>query len=223
MEPEILYEDASLLVVYKPAGMAVESADPSQMDLYSFLRNLRKEKEEEDYIAVINRLDQPVEGIVAIGKSKAAAEKLSKQMIEHDIRKSYYTIITRDNLPEKGTMVDYLVKDGRKSRAMVVDKNDPRAKKAELNYRVLEGIDNMHLVDVDLLTGRFHQIRCQFARRSAPILGDIKYGGYNTGRNLALCAYRLSLKSPETGEYVTFQVMPKGKDFQEFSYFRNQD
>ena len=126
-------------------------------------------------------------------------------------------------LPEKGTMVDYLVKDGRKSRAMVVDAKDPRAKKAELSYRILDEIDNMHLVDVDLHTGRFHQIRCQFARRSAPILGDVKYGGYNTGRNLALCAYRLSLKSPETGEYVTFQVMPKGKDFNEFSYFRNQD
>ena len=116
-------------------------------------------------------------------------------------------------MPAEGVLEDYLVKDGRRNRAMVVQSSDPRGKKASLSYRVISEVDDMRLLDITIQSGRFHQIRAQLASRTAPIFGDTKYGGVSTGRPLCLCAYYLRFIHPKTGQMMEFEIHPKGEDF----------
>ena len=210
---DILYEDNEVLVVYKPAGLATQSAKPTEKDLESELKNYRVQNGENPYIGVVHRLDQPVEGALCFAKTRAAMDVLTKQLREHTLMKKYYAIITRGNMPTQGVLEDYLVKDGRKQRAMVVKETDPRAKKARLTYRVISEVDDMRLLDITIESGRFHQIRAQLASRTAPIYGDVKYGGVSTGRPLCLCAYYLRFAHPKTGAMMEYEIHPKGEDF----------
>ena len=97
----------------------------------------------------------------------------------------------------------------------MVKESDPRGKKAVLRYRVVEQWDDRKLLDIDLYTGRHHQIRIQLASRTAPIIGDVKYGGVSTGHNLALCSHFISFNHPVTGERMGFDIKPKGEDFED--------
>ncbi len=212
---EVLHEDEEIIVCYKPAGIATQNAKAMEPDMVSILKNYRKDKGEDTYIGVIQRLDQPVEGVLCFGKTKEVTEALTKQLRDHKITKKYYAIITRGNMPTEGTLEDYLVKDGRKGRAMVVKGDDPRAKKAKLSYRVVSEVDDMRLLDITLETGRFHQIRVQLASRTAPIYGDVKYGGVSTNRPLCLCAYQSRFLHPKTGIPMEFTINPKGEDFED--------
>ena len=124
--------------------------------------------------------------------------------------------MTRENLPPSGVLEDYVVKDGRKNRAMIVKENHPRGKKAALHYQVVNKIDDCSLLDIRLDTGRFHQIRVQLAGRTAPILGDVKYGGTKTGQPLCLCSYRLQFTHQVSEEGMDFVIRPKGTEFLPF-------
>jgi 23S rRNA pseudouridine1911/1915/1917 synthase len=220
--PDIIYEDDSLYVIYKPAGMAVETKKALENDMVNYLRNYRNSRGEDTYVGVINRLDQPVEGIMLCAKTREAAEVMSRELIDHDIKKSYYAVVERDGIPTTDVLEDYLVKDTRTSKAKIVKEGYPRAKKAVLSYKVTDVLDNMKLLDIELKTGRFHQIRCQLAGRNMPILGDRKYGGTNTGRTLALCAYKVKFLHPISKKEMEFQIHPHGEDFQEFSVLREK-
>ena len=213
---DMIYEDAAIMVVYKPAGLAVETAKVAEKDLVSELANYRKKAGEDPYVGVVSRLDQPVEGVLVFGKTSNVTNELTIQMREKRLWKKYHVIVTREAMPKEGTMTDYLVKDGVKNRARVVEETNPRGKRAVLHYRTLTRLDGAALMEVTLDTGRFHQIRCQFAARTAPILGDVKYGGPSTGRALALAAVELNLQHPVSKEPMTFKINPKGEDFYDF-------
>lgn len=210
---EVLFEDDSIVVCYKPAGLATQTRNIGEKDMESELSNYLKAKGESPEIHVVHRLDQPVEGVMVFAKTKAAANNLTRQIAEHQFKKHYYAIITRESFPDEGDLVDYLVKDNRTNLSKVVSENDPRAKKASLRYHTVDEWDDRKLLDVELFTGRHHQIRIQLASRTAPILGDIKYGGVSTGHNLALCSYSIGFTHPKSGAPVEFQVKPKGEDF----------
>lgn len=216
MNPEILYEDEQIMVCYKPAGIPTQSPNVMQTDMVDYLRNYRRCRGEADYIGVVQRLDQPVEGLLVFAKTKEAAANMSLQVKEHKVEKHYYAIITRGILPDKDTLVDYMVKDGRTNKAKVLKTQEPRAKKAVLHYEVVDRIDDKKLLDIQLETGRHHQIRAQLASRTAPIFGDAKYGGVSTGRPLCLCSYKIRFMHPVTGEMMEYEITPKGEDFQEF-------
>ena len=110
-------------------------------------------------------------------------------------------------------MEDTLIKDAKAGMARVVDAQDSRGKKARLSYRIVGEQDGHRLVEVTLETGRFHQIRVQFASRKAPLLGDTKYGGEATRRPLCLCGYRTEFVHPVTGEACSYEIVPRGADF----------
>lgn len=214
---EVIYEDKEILVCYKPAGLATQTSSIVQEDMVSQVKNYRSSKGEDVYVGVIHRLDQPVEGIVLFAKTEEAAANLSKQLQRHQMKKHYLAIVTRGQFPARDVLEDYMVKDSRAGKAKVVDKDDPRAKVARLSYEMIEECGNEKLLDITLETGRFHQIRAQMAARTAPILGDAKYGGRATGRPLCLCAYKLEFCHPATGEEMTFSIRPRGEDFRDFS------
>ena len=206
---DVLFEDDSIIVCYKPAGVATQTKNIGEQDMLSLVNNYLASKNEK------HRLDQPVEGVMVFAKTADAANKLTKQITEHTFKKKYYAIISREAFPNEGELTDYLVKDNRTNLSKVVKESDPRAKKAVLRYRVVEQWDDRKLLDIDLYTGRHHQIRIQLASRTAPIIGDVKYGGVSTGHNLALCSHYIGFNHPVTGERMGFDIKPKGEDFED--------
>ena len=175
MELQILYEDNAIIVCKKPAGVATQTKRLGQADMESLLKNYRAGKGEPPYIGVVHRLDQPVEGVMVFAKTKEAAANLSRQIATKAADKYYYAVT--DGMPEqkKGTLEDYLLRDGRTNTSEVVSKGKPDAKRAALSYEVLEQKDGRAVLDIKLETGRHHQIRVQLAHAGFPIVGDKKY------------------------------------------------
>lgn len=233
MRTEILYEDNSILVIRKPAGLAVQSARIGQPDVVSELKSyLAKQAgggRGEPYLAVIHRLDQPVEGVLVFAREKKAAAALTKQLSEGSLNKQYYAVLCGYPDCQESDLVDYLRKEGNMVIAVTGREREfPDAKSARLHYRILEKIDqpaSLALADVCIETGRFHQIRVQFAHAGWPLLGDIKYGNSSgtqaagaAYRGVALCAYFLEFTHPGTGKKMTFRVRPQNPAFEKFNF-----
>ncbi len=199
----ILYEDQHIIVCRKEAGIAVQSAKMSQMDMESALKNYLavKDSGKPPYLAVIHRLDQPVRGVLVFAKTPFAAKELSRQVTDHTIGK-YYLAEVEGTIPvEAGTLEDYLLKDGRTNTSKVVDSKTSGAKKATLHYKKRDE----QTIEIELVTGRHHQIRVQCAHAGMPLKGDGKYNpDAQRGQQLGLCAYRLVFKHPKTGKVMEF-------------------
>lgn len=207
----ILYEDNDLFVLYKPPGLPVQSARTSIPDVMSMLRNeLLERGEKQPYLGLVNRLDQPVEGILLVGRNEKAAADLSRQVQDHIHMEKWYLALVCGKLSEKeGVLVDYLLKDGRTNTSRVVPKGIKDAKRSELRYQVLQESENRSLLKIRLLTGRHHQIRVQLAHAGVPIAGDTKYGKADGNpAQLCLCAFRTVFRHPRTKKVMDFQVEP---------------
>ena len=208
---KILYEDEALFVLWKAAGVPVQSARISLPDVMSLLRNTLLERGVRDpYLGLVNRLDQPVEGLFLAAKEEAAAADLCRQVKEHiHMEKWYQAVLCGKLSKKKGVLVDYLRKDSRTNTSGVVMAGAKDAKKCELSYEVLREWEDRSLVKIRLLTGRHHQIRVQFAHAGAPVAGDQKYGKAEGGRGqLLLCASELRFRHPRTGESMHLQAEP---------------
>lgn len=208
----IQYEDQELLVVYKPAGLATQSARVTSPDLVSSVtRHLKGAP-----VYVVHRLDQPVEGLLVLAKTKQAAAGLSKQLQAGTLNKQYYALVYRgaEELPKEGILADYLWKNPQTQKAEIVAQASDKGKQAKLHYRVMTGKDDIALLDVRIETGRFHQIRAQLAHAGFPILGDQKYGTQTSMerseelgiKNVSLFAYALTFTHPKTGKHMEFQA-----------------
>lgn len=225
MNLEILFEDNEIIVCYKPAGIPTQTSKLGEQDMVSLLKNYLYKKQtvkKEPYIAVIHRLDQPVEGILVFAKTPFAAKELNKGLQGAGFGKHYKAVLW--GVPEKAsdTLEDYLVKDGRTNTSKVCSSSEKDAKKAVLSYEVLKtGKDDgkdISLVKVKLDTGRHHQIRVQMANMGCPIWGDAKYNTATVQdrrfRQIALCAYRLEFVHPKTKKKMEFEIEPEGEGFQ---------
>ena len=214
MRTEILYEDNSILVIRKPAGLAVQSARIGQADVVSELKSyLAKQAgvgQGEPYLAVIHRLDQPVRGVMVFAKTKEAAADLSRQVQTKMADKFYYAVT--DGVPEqkKGTLEDYLLRDGKTNTSKVVSKSTEGAKSARLDYEVTAQNKTNAILRIRLDTGRHHQIRVQLANAGIPIVGDTKYNFKETmtrsGNGLLLCSYKIGFKHPKTHKKMEFEI-----------------
>lgn len=202
MKLNIVYEDEHLLVLYKPAGVPVQSARVGVKDCESLLKNYLHEKNPgkgTPYLGVVHRLDQPVEGLVVFALSPKAASDLSRQSAEKKMEKTYLAVchtvdnfyvdilnsqkvsgkphVNVDNPVENWIeRVDYLCKNGKENRSEIVSPSKPGAQKAVLKYRLLDQSGEVCLAEIRLGTGRHHQIRVQMAGMGMPLVGDRKYG-----------------------------------------------
>ena len=218
----ILYEDKEIIVVEKPAGIASESKRLGSQDMVSLLKNYLAPKNpgKPPYLGLIHRLDQPVQGVMVFAKTPAAAKSLSAQIANGTMNKIYRAVVM-GKLQEKGELTDYLVKDGRTNTSAVAAKGTPDAKLSQLNFQSLgyAADANLSLAEIQLLTGRHHQIRVQMSHAGFPLYGDQKYNPaspHNPGEHVALCAYRLTFTHPSTKKKLTFSCTPAGKIFEIF-------
>lgn len=247
MNLEILYEDSSVIVVWKPVGLESQSSRGFGADMVSQIRlHIHKlsPKSGEPYVGVIHRLDKPVSGVMVYAKEKKAAAALSRQVTEGKLCKKYRAVLCGQPVDNVEKYVDYLLKKEKENISQIVDKGITGAKRAELICRTLEsrriepwGI--LTLAEIELLTGRHHQIRVQMAGHGLPLWGDNRYnpdfgGGVparegsarerrsqpGAGRqahiNVALAACYLSFTHPVTGKRMEFTRTPKDGIFREF-------
>ena len=212
-EINILYEDNHLLVVEKPCNMPVCLDESKDRDLHSILKDYLKEKYQKPgnvYLGLVHRLDRPVMGIMVFAKTSKAASRLAKEINNKKFKKTYYAVICGIPL-KKDTLQDYLIKNEANNTSKVSDKS--HGKLAILDYELLESKDNLSLVKINLLTGRHHQIRVQFASRGYPLYGDHKYNKdfiNDNNTDIALVAKELSFIHPTTKEELNFKIeLPK--------------
>ena len=213
---EIIYEDNDIILCRKPAGIATQTKRLGQQDMESLLKNYRAKKKEPPYIGVVHRLDQPVEGLMVFAKSQKAAAGLSKQIQQKIIGKHYYAISVTVPVEKEGMLENYLITDKKMNVTSVVDEKPEGAKKAVLEYRVVDEKEGLALFDIRLHTGRQHQIRVQMSHMGCPLMGDRKYGDVMASEGLALCSYRLSFQHPITGKPMDYSIKPTGEVFKNF-------
>lgn len=218
IQQSIQYEDNNIIVCNKQAGWLSQSNRSFDVDMVSALMSYRVQKGEPPYIAIINRLDRPVSGLVLFAKNKEMAAELTRELENKAINKFYFAVLCGVPKEQKGRFVDYLGRDARTNTAFVTD-DAKKGRLAELEYEVqatknVEGCP-LTLVSIRLLTGRHHQIRVQFASRKLPLLGDTKYGKEimkkGSWQNISLCAYRMEVLGRN------FEIEPMGEGF---TYFK---
>ena len=209
----ILYEDNHLLVVVKPANIPVCLDSSNDIDLLSKLKEYIKIKYNKTgnvYLGLVHRLDRPVEGIMVFAKTSKAASRLTNQIQNNKLKKTYYAVV-ENNPKEKDTFIDYLKKDEKTNTSYITNKNE--GKKSILEYIKINKKDNLSLVKINLLTGRHHQIRVQFSNHGYPLYGDHKYNKNfinNNKTNIALIAKSLEFYHPTTNELLKFEIeLPK--------------
>ena len=216
----IIYEDPNILVCQKPSGLAVQNASFGRKDLESILKTYLFEKEGKTnpYLGIVHRLDQPVQGLVVFAKNPQSAAALSAQVQDGRMKKYYRAVTCGIPKESEGRLIHYLKKNGKTNLSQVVGEKTPGAKKAELFYRVLETKEGQALVEIELFTGRHHQIRVQMAANKTPLYGDQKYNqNAQKGQQIALCACRQELQHPVTGKHMTFECKPEDGAFALFS------
>ncbi len=202
---KILYEDNHILVVIKPIGVLSQADRSNTEDMLTLLKEYIKKKYQKPgnvYLGLVHRLDKEVGGIMVFAKTSKAASRLSEQVRNHKIEKTYWAIV-KGKLPKEGRLEDYL--ERKEYRSIISTKE--KGKLAKLHYWVQKEMNANTLVEIKLETGRHHQIRVQFSNHGNPLLGDKKYG--EKGKYpLALYAVALSFYHPITGELVKFETLP---------------
>jgi 23S rRNA pseudouridine1911/1915/1917 synthase len=206
---EILLEDACCLVADKPGGLLTQA--PLGIDSLEFrIKRLLQERGQpgaEVYLGVPHRLDRPVSGAIVFAKTRKAAQKISLQFERRFVEKTYWALAAGHVEPTRGTWTDHLKKVYGQPRTMLVDASDPTGQQAILHYRVLRHLTAATLLEINLETGRTHQIRVQCAARGHPLLGDELYGGTDRfgpwhdderERLIALHARSLRFRHPTT-------------------------
>ena len=220
MELRIIYEDKFIIVLHKPAGIATQTKKVGEQDLFSMVKNHLSG----GYVGLINRLDQPVEGIVLMAKSSGMAAKLNKQLTDDAIEK-YYRATSYISNHNSGVMTDsyvrltnYMYVDRHTNLSRLCDKSYSIAKEALLDYKMtdirMERDYSIADLDIRLITGRHHQIRLQLSGAGMPILGDLKYGSeesmaYSASHGIhriQLCAYKLKFSHPATDMDMLFTI-----------------
>ena len=206
---KVIYEDNHLLVVEKPVNILSQGDDTNDKDMVNLLKNYVKEKYNKPgnvFIGLVHRLDRPVGGVMVFAKTSKAASRLSEQVRNKSFKKTYRAAIHGTMNKKEYTLKDYLYKNKKTNMVSVVNKNHKEAKNAELDYETLQSKNNFSLVQIDLKTGRPHQIRVQFASRKHPLFGDQRYGQdvNKVGQQIALWSYKIEITHPTTKEKMEF-------------------
>ena len=207
----VLYEDNHVIVVLKPQNVPTQEDESKDLDMLNMVKNYIKEKYDKPgnvYVGLVHRLDRPTGGVMVFAKTSKSATRLSEQVKNKDMTKKYLAVTAKVPAKDQGRLSNYLLKNEKTNTVAVVPQLTTGAKLAELEYKVLDTNGEKALVEVNLFTGRSHQIRVQFKHIGCPLVGDAKYGQPTPNKKLALWAYYLRFTHPTTGKTLTFKVFP---------------
>jgi len=215
----ILFEDNHLLVVSKPAGLLSQEDYTGEPDLLNLCKEYIKNEYDKSgnvFLGLLHRLDKPVSGVMVFAKTSKAASRISEQIRKRTVKKKYLAVLN-GYPPENGLLEHFLEKDSKRNLVVAVTKPGKKSKIAKLSFMKIEQKGNLALVDINLITGRAHQIRVQFAESGTPVYGDEKYG-LNEGDRIALHAYKFGLVHPVKKEKLNFTAYPhSGKPWSTFN------
>ena len=211
---KVLYEDNQIIVVEKKPNIPSQSDKTGDLDMLSIVKTYIKEKYNKPgdvYLGLVHRLDRPVGGVMVFARTSKSASRLSNQVREKIFKKKYLAVVDGKFEENSGTLENYLYKDERNNISKVVNKEKKNAKFAKLDYKVIKynNIKDLSLVEINLHTGRHHQIRVQLANFGHSIFGDQKYGKRGKGKQIALWAYELTIIHPVTKKELTFKDYPE--------------
>lgn len=188
----VLYEDNHIIIVNKAVGEIVQGDKTGDEPLSATVAAYLKEKYNKPgdaFIGVVHRLDRPTSGIVVFAKTSKALERLNEMFRNGQVHKTYWAIVKNRPPQEEGTLKHWLVRNEQQNKSYAYDRERAGSKEAILDYRLLCSLTNYHLVEVDLKTGRHHQIRCQLAKVGCPIKGDLKYGFDRSNPDGSICLH----------------------------------
>ena len=188
----VVYEDNHVIIVNKTASEIVQGDKTGDTPLSESVKQYLKEKYQKPgnvFIGVVHRLDRPVSGLVLFAKTSKALSRLNEMFKTKEVKKTYWAVVKNRPPQEEGTLEHWLVKNEKQNKSYAYDKERPQAKKAILHYRLIAASDNYNLLEIDLQTGRHHQIRCQLAKMGCPIKGDLKYGFPRSNPDGSICLH----------------------------------
>ena len=203
----VLYEDNHIIIVNKSSGEIVQGDKTGDTPLVETVRAYIKEKYNKPgnvFCGLTHRLDRPVSGVVIFAKTSKALERINNMLKNHEIKKTYWAIVKNPPKNNEGTLVNYLVRNEKQNKSYAYNTEKTNSKRAELNYKVIGKSDNYTLLEVNLITGRHHQIRCQLAAMGCPIKGDLKYGFDRSNRDgsISLHARSVEFTHPVSKELI---------------------
>lgn len=203
----VVYEDNHIIIVSKSSGEIVQGDKTGDKPLSDTVKEYIKEayaKPGNVFLGVVHRLDRPVSGLVVFARTSKALSRLNDMFRTGDVHKTYWAIVKRRDIATEGTLTDWLTRNERQNKSYAHEREVPGAKKAVLKYKVRAVADNYMLIEVKLLTGRHHQIRCQLSHMGCPIKGDLKYGAprSNPDGSISLLSRRVEFVHPVSKENI---------------------
>lgn len=207
MEEQIVYEDNHLLVINKKVGQLVQGDKTGDESLLDSIKNFIKKRDNKPgnvFLGLVHRIDRPTSGLVIYAKTSKALTRLTQMVKNREITKTYWAVVAKEMIPHTQRLIHYLKKNEKNNKAIVFPKATDGAKEAILTYNVIKTLDNYLLLEIDLETGRHHQIRAQLSQAGVPIKGDLKYGSprSNPDGGINLHARKLEFIHPVTKENI---------------------
>lgn len=213
---QILFEDNHLLIINKKAGQLVQGDKTGDESLIESLKNFIKKRDQKPgnvFLGLVHRIDRPTSGCVIYAKTSKALTRLTMMVKNREIVKTYWAVVPKVEIPSSQKLKHYLKKNEKNNKSTVFPKPTEGAKEAVLNYKIIKVLDNFQLLEVDLETGRHHQIRAQLSKIGASIKGDLKYGAArsNADGGIHLHARKLDFKHPVSLEDISVTApVPSG-------------
>ncbi len=206
---KVVYEDNHIIIVYKESGEIVQGDKTGDVPLSETVKDYIKTKYNKPgnvFLGVVHRLDRPVAGLVVFARTSKALTRLNAMFRDGEVHKTYWAI-TRELPPApEGTLTNWLTRNEKQNKSYAYDREVPNAKKAVLAYRVIGHTPNYHLLEIRLMTGRHHQIRCQLAHMGCPIKGDLKYGAKRSNPDGSICLLSHSVQFEHPVSHETIRL-----------------
>ena len=204
---EVLFEDNHIIIVNKRAGDITQGDKTKDKPLSDIVKEYIKEKYNKPgnvYLGVVHRLDRPTSGVIIFARTSKALERLNKMLRDKTIRKTYWAVVKNSPKKKENTLINYLKKNPKNNKSSVHSKEITGSKKAILHYKMIQELDNYSLLEVDLETGRHHQIRSQLSAIGFPIKGDLKYGFNRSNKDgsIHLHARKIEFNHPVSKEDI---------------------
>lgn len=205
---KVLYEDNHLIVINKEPGEIVQGDKTGDEPLSDKVKTYLKEKYHKPgnvFCGVTHRLDRPTSGVVVFAKTSKALTRLNELFRNGEVKKTYWAIVKNRPALEEDRLIHYLIKNEKTNKSVAYDTEKPRTKRAVLHYRLIAASQNYYLLEIDLETGRHHQIRCQLAKIGSPLKGDLKYGAgrSNIDGSISLHARTISFVHPVSKDNIS--------------------